>query len=110
MRLAYEVAVSTKRVVHLGGRTGKDGDIARAIGFRWTNDGHEAFYFISKVLLDARAAEVPYPIGGRGWWGIHDLAGLRVEAERTWNFGQPGIVLIHPSHVAIVSEVFTRSL
>jgi citrate lyase subunit beta / citryl-CoA lyase len=107
MRQAYEVAIASKRVAHLGGLTGKDGDIARAIGFRWTNEGHEAFYHISKVLLDARAANVPYPLGGRGWWDIQDLAGLRVEAERTRNFGYNGMLLIHPSHVAIVNEVFT---
>jgi len=94
-------------VVHLGGLTGKDGDIARAIGFRWTDEGHEAFYYISKVLLDSRAAGIPYPMGGRGWWDIQDLEGLRKEAERTKNFGLTGMLLIHPSHVAIVNEVFT---
>jgi citrate lyase subunit beta/citryl-CoA lyase len=107
MRQAYEVATASARVAHLGGLTGKDGDIARAIGFRWTQEGHEAFYYISKVLLDARAANVPYPMGGRGWWDIQDLEGLRVEAERTRNFGYNGMLLIHPSHVPIVNEIFT---
>jgi citrate lyase subunit beta/citryl-CoA lyase len=107
MRQAYEVAIASPRVVHLGGLTGKDGDIARAIGFRWTPEGQEAFYYISKVLLDSRAAGVPYPMGGRGWWDIQDLDGLRAEAVRTKNFGYTGMLLIHPSHVAIVNEVFT---
>jgi citrate lyase subunit beta/citryl-CoA lyase len=107
MRQAYEVAIASPRVVHLGGLTGKDGDIARAIGFRWTTEGHEAFFYIAKVLLDARAANIPYPIGGRGWWDIQDLDGLRVEALRTKNFGYSGMLLIHPSHVRIVNEIFT---
>jgi citrate lyase subunit beta / citryl-CoA lyase len=107
MRQAYEVAIASKRVAHLGGITGKDGDIARAIGFQWTPEGHEAFYYISKVLLDARAANIAYPIGGRGWWDIQDLEGLRAEAIRTRQFGYNGMLLIHPSHVAIVNEVFT---
>ncbi|HZP44041.1 MAG TPA: CoA ester lyase [Candidatus Binataceae bacterium] len=107
MRQAYEVGTASRRVVHMGGLTGKDGDIARAIGFRWTDAGHEAFYYISKVLLDSRAANVPYPIGGRGWWDIQDLEGLRQEAIRTRDFGYTGMLLIHPSHVAIVNEVFT---
>jgi citrate lyase subunit beta/citryl-CoA lyase len=107
MRQAYEVAIASPRVVHLGGLTGKDGDIARAIGFQWTPEGHEAFYYISKVLLDARAAGIAYPIGGRGWWDIKDLDGLRAEAIRTKNFGYSGMLLIHPSHVPIVNEVFT---
>jgi citrate lyase subunit beta / citryl-CoA lyase len=107
MRQAYEMASASPRVAHLGGLTGKDGDIARAIGFRWTNEGQEAFYYISKVLLDVRAANVPYPMGGRGWWDIQDLEGLRLEAERTRNFGYNGMLLIHPSHVPIVNQVFT---
>jgi len=107
MRQAYEVAIASQRVVHLGGLTGKDGDIARAIGFQWTPEGLEAFFYISKVLLDARAANIPYPMGGRGWWDIQDLDGLRIEAVRTRNFGYTGMVLIHPSHVPIVNEVFT---
>jgi citrate lyase subunit beta/citryl-CoA lyase len=107
MRQAYEVGIASPRVVHMGGLTGKDGDIARAIGFQWTLEGHEAFYYISKVLLDARAANVPYPMGGRGWWDIQDLDGLRKEAILTKNFGHMGMLLIHPSHVSIVNEVFT---
>jgi citrate lyase subunit beta/citryl-CoA lyase len=107
MRQAYEVGIASPRVVHMGGLTGKDGDIARAIGFHWTAEGHEAFYYISKVLLDARAANVPYPMGGRGWWEIQDLSGLLEEAIRTKNFGHMGMLLIHPSHVPIVNEVFT---
>ncbi len=109
MRQAYEVAIASKRVAHLGGLTGKDGDIARAIGFQWTPEGHEAFFYISKVLLDARAANIAYPMGGRGWWDIQDLDGLRAEAIRTRAFGYSGMLLIHPSHVAIVNQVFTPS-
>jgi citrate lyase subunit beta / citryl-CoA lyase len=107
MRLAYEAGAASPRVAHMGGVTGKDGDIARAIGFEWTPAGHEAFFYLSKVLLDARAAGVPYPMGGRGWWDIGDLAGLREEAVRTRQFGYTGMLLIHPSHVPIVNEVFT---
>jgi citrate lyase subunit beta/citryl-CoA lyase len=107
MRLAYEAGAASARVAHMGGVTGKDGDIARAIGFEWTPEGHEAFFYLSKVLLDSRAAGVPYPLGGRGWWDIGDLDGLRAEAIRTRQFGYTGMLLIHPSHVPIVNEVFT---
>jgi citrate lyase subunit beta/citryl-CoA lyase len=109
MRLAYEVGIASPRVAHMGGVTGKDGDIARAIGFEWTREGHEAFHYLSKVLLDSRAAGVLYPMGGRGWWDIGDLEGLRAEALRTRQFGYTGMLLIHPSHVPIVNEVFTPS-
>lgn len=107
LRQAYEVATASPRIAYMGGLTGKDGDIARAIGFQWTLEGLEAIFYLSKVLLDVRAAGIPYPLGGRGWWDIRDLEGLRTEAVRTRQLGYTGMLLIHPSHVPIVNEVFT---
>jgi citrate lyase subunit beta / citryl-CoA lyase len=107
LRQAYEVATASPRIAHMGGLTGKDGDIARAIGFQWTPEGMETIFYLSKVLLDVRAAGIAYPLGGRGWWDIRDLEGLRTEAVRTRQLGYTGMLLIHPSHVPIVNEVFT---
>jgi citrate lyase subunit beta/citryl-CoA lyase len=107
IRLAYEVATASPRIAHMGGGTGKDGDVARAIGFQWTDEGFEGLYILAKVLLDVRAANVPYPMGGRGWWDIRDLKGLRAEAIRTRQIGYTGMTLIHPYHVPVVNEVFT---
>jgi citrate lyase subunit beta/citryl-CoA lyase len=109
LRQAYEVGVASPRIAYMGGITGRDGDIARAIGFQWTPEGLETLFYLSKVLLDARAAGVPYPMGGRGWWDIRDLDGLRVEAVKSKQLGYTGMLLIHPSHVPIVNEVFTPS-
>jgi citrate lyase subunit beta/citryl-CoA lyase len=109
LRLAYEVAIASARVAHMGAITGKGGDIATAVGFGWTDEGHEALYLLSKVLLDARAAGVPFPLGGRGWWEIGNLDGLRAEALRTRQLGYTGMLLIHPSHIPIVNEVFSPS-
>jgi citrate lyase subunit beta/citryl-CoA lyase len=107
LRQAYEVATASARIAHMGAITGKNGDIARAVGFGWTDEGHEALYILSKVLLDARAAGVPFPLGGRGWWEIGGLEGLRAEAQRTKQLGYTGMLVIHPSHVPIVNQVFS---
>jgi citrate lyase subunit beta/citryl-CoA lyase len=110
LRQAYEVAAASARVAHMGAITGKDGDIARAVGFGWTDQGYEALYILSKVLLDVRAAGVPFPLGGRGWWEIDDLKGLRAEAQRAKQLGYTGMLLIHPSHIPIVNDVFSPTV
>jgi citrate lyase subunit beta/citryl-CoA lyase len=106
MRLAYEVATSSARVAHMGAAGGKGGDPARSIGFQWTPEGMETLFFRSKVLLDSRAAGIPYPVTG-GWMDLHNLDGLREAALQARRLGYTGMHLIHPSHVPVVNEVFT---
>ena len=106
IRLAYEIATASPRVAHMGASGGKGGDTARSIGFQWTPEGMETLFLRSKVLVDVRAAGVPYPITG-GWMDIHDLDGLRAAAQQAKGLGYTGMNLIHPSHVPVVNEVFT---
>ena len=92
----------------MGGSGGKGGDTARSIGFEWTPQGLETLYLKSKVLIDVRAAGVPYPMSG-GWMDIHNLDGLRALAIQLKQLGYTGMHLIHPSHVPVVNEVFSPS-
>lgn len=103
---AYEIAMASERVAHLGGSGGKGGDTARSIGFQWTPEGMETLFIKSKVLVDARAAGVQFPLSG-GWFDIRDLNGLRSLAKQLKQLGYTGMHLIHPSHVPVVNEVFT---
>jgi citrate lyase subunit beta/citryl-CoA lyase len=106
IRRAYEIAVASERVAHMGGSGGKGGDTARSIGFQWTPEGMETLFIKSKVLVDARAAGVQFPLSG-GWFDIRDLDGLRALAKQLKQLGYTGMHLIHPSHVPVVNEVFT---
>jgi citrate lyase subunit beta/citryl-CoA lyase len=108
IRHAYEIALASERVAHMGGSGGKNGDTARSIGFQWTLEGMETLFIKSKVLVDSRAAGVQYPVSG-GWMDIHNLDGLRQLATRLRQLGYTGMHLIHPSHVPVVNEVFTPS-
>ena len=108
IRRAYEIAMSSPRVAHLGASGGKGGDTARSIGFQWTPQGMETLFLRSKVLLDVRAAGVPFPMSG-GWMDLHNLDGLRQAALQAKRLGYTGMHLIHPSHVPVVNEVFTPS-
>ena len=106
IRQSWEIATASPRVAHMGASGGKGGDTARSIGFQWTPEGMETLFIRAKVLVDVRAAGVPYPMSG-GWMDIHDLDGLRAAARQAKQLGYTGMHLIHPSHVPVVNEVFT---
>ena len=107
IRCAYEIAVASPRVAYLGGAVSRFGDIHQALGYRWTAGGRETLFLRSKVLVDARAAGIRYPISGM-WGGRRDdLDGLRAWATQLRELGYFGMMLGDPAHLAVVHEVFT---
>jgi citrate lyase subunit beta/citryl-CoA lyase len=105
---AYQIATSVPRIAYMGAGISRRGDIARTMGYRWTPEGLETLYFRSKVLLEVRAAGVPNPLSGM-WGDVADLEGLRRLADQTRDIGYEGMMVIHPTHVPIVNEVFSPS-
>ena len=106
IRSAYDIAVSSNRVAHMGASGGRGGDVARSIGYRWSPKGTETLFIRSKVLLDSRAAGVPYPVTGL-WQDIHDHDGLKSFAKHSRDLGYAGMSVIHPSHIEIVNQIFS---
>jgi citrate lyase subunit beta/citryl-CoA lyase len=103
---AYQIATSSPRVPTLSAAAGKGGDTARSLGYLWSKEGTETLYIRSKVLLEARAAGMVYPLIA-SWFDIADLDGLWADARLNRQLGYSGQVVIHPSHVPVVNEVFT---
>ncbi|MEV4341432.1 CoA ester lyase [Streptomyces sp. NPDC049590] len=103
-----EIAAASPRVSSLLGATGPNADVGRELGFEFTPEGLETLYLRSRIILAARAAGLHHPVSGV-WQDIADLDGFRRFAEDNRRLGYRGIVLIHPSHVAIANEVFTPS-
>ena len=88
---AYEIAASSPRVAYLGGvEGGIFGDLGGALGYVQTDHGTETAYLRSKVLIDARAAEVPFPIGG-GMTARRDAEGARMFARENRVLGYNGV-------------------
>jgi citrate lyase subunit beta/citryl-CoA lyase len=108
IRNAYDIALASPRVASIAGGAGKGGDTNRSLGYRWTREGTETLFIRSKVLLDARAAGIEYPLMA-SWFDIGDLDGLIADAQRNRQLGFSGMLLIHPSHVAPVNQIFTPS-
>jgi citrate lyase subunit beta/citryl-CoA lyase len=106
-RESYEIACASDRVAYMGGLATRNGDPAISIGYKWTPRMDETVYIRQKVLLDARAAGVPYPLGGL-WNPFHDLEGLEAFAVQTRAIGYDGMaVLPFAEQVEIVNRVFT---
>jgi citrate lyase subunit beta / citryl-CoA lyase len=103
---AYPIATCSARVPTLAVAASPGGDSARSLGYVWSKEGTETLYMRSKVLLDARAAGVAYPLAAT-WFEIADLNGLRHDVQLNRHLGYTGQILIHPSHVPIVNEIFT---
>jgi citrate lyase subunit beta/citryl-CoA lyase len=103
---AYDIATCSPRIAYMGSGISRRGDIARNVGYRWTPEGLETLYFRSKVLLEVRAAGVPNPLSGM-WGDIADLDGLRALANQTRDLGYEGMMVIHPTHVPVVNEIFS---
>ena len=80
IRLAYEIAIASPRVAYMGGAVSRFGDIHQALGYRWTAEGEETLFLRSKVLVDAQAAGIRYPISGMWGGAVDDLDGLRAWA------------------------------
>ncbi len=107
LRLAYEIAMASPRVACLGGAVSRFGDIHQALGYRWTPEGQETLFLRAKVLLDAKAAGIRYPISGMWGGASDDLAGLRRFAQSLRELGYYGMMLGNPDHIPLVHEIFS---
>jgi len=109
LRLAYDIAVASPRVRYLGGAVSRFGDIHQALGYRWTAEGRETLFLRSKVLVDAKAAGIRYPISGMWGGSVDDVDGLRSWAVELRDLGYFGMMLGDPRHVPLVNEIFSPS-
>lgn len=107
LRSSYEIAMASPRVAYMGGAVSRFGDIVREIGYRWTAEGLESLYLRSKVLIDARAAGIRYPVSGMWAGPASDLDGLRRWAEHLRDLGYHGMLLGPVEHIDVVNEVFS---
>jgi citrate lyase subunit beta / citryl-CoA lyase len=105
---AFDLLSASPRIRSYFGGFARDGDVARTLGARWTRGGHESLYLRSKLLLDGRAAGVPFPISGT-WADLADVEGLAAFARQNRDLGYTGMYVIHPSHVEAVTSAFTPS-
>lgn len=101
----FDVCSAAKRVESVIFGSAEDGDLQRDLHCAFSVDGPELNYARSRVLLEARAAGLPYVLDG-AWSGIQDLDGLRAECTISKRIGYDGRTLIYPKHVPIAREAY----
>jgi citrate lyase subunit beta/citryl-CoA lyase len=104
---AADVFRSSDRVAYGGGIAAPSGDVALAIGFRWSDTFEETFVLRSQVLIAARACGIDNPV--TGLVTSVDPEPVRRFAEQSRALGYAGMFVIHPSHVAIANDAFRPS-
>jgi citrate lyase subunit beta/citryl-CoA lyase len=108
IRNAYEMAAASPRVAYMGGVAGGFwGDLGGTLGLIMSPEATESLYLRSKVLVDVRAAGVPFPIGG-GATATPDPEAIRRFARENKHLGYTGtFTRARREVVEIVHEVFT---
>ncbi|WP_433503130.1 HpcH/HpaI aldolase/citrate lyase family protein [Pseudonocardia halophobica] len=100
-----ELAIASPRVAALQAAAAEGADIERDLGFTWTPDGLETLYLRSRAVLACRAHGLRHPLVGV-WQDLRDTAGLAAYARQNRGLGFAGQLVLHPSHVATVNEVY----
>jgi len=101
----FDLCSAADRVESVVFGSAEDGDLQRDLHCAFSIDGPELNYARSRVLVEARAAGLPYVLDG-AWSGVKDLDGLRAECTLSKRIGYDGRTLIHPTHVAVAREAY----
>lgn len=102
----YDLATSVKRVESVAFGSAEDGDLQRELGCGFSVEGTEMLYARSKVLLEARAAKLPYVLDG-AFSAVKDLDAFRVDCTLSRRLGYDGRTLIHPSQILVAREAYS---
>ena len=104
----FEIATAAPRVESVAFGSAEDGDLQRDLKSAWSVEGTELLYARSKVLLEARAARLPYVLDG-AFSEIGNEEALRADCRLSKRLGYDGRTLIHPSQVAPARELYAAS-
>lgn len=104
-RYIHEIAANP-RVESIAAVSARGADLERNMGFTWTPEGTETLYHRSRAVIACKAAGKRFPIGGM-WQEVHDLEGLRKQALFNKQLGFSGEIVLHPSNVPVINEVYS---
>lgn len=106
VRNTYALATASPRVASVCPGIARDGDLQRDLGAAWSLNGPELAYARAKVLLDAKAAGIAYPLDGV-FADLQDDEGFLAEATMARRLGYCGKTLIHPRQIPLAHRAFT---
>jgi citrate lyase subunit beta/citryl-CoA lyase len=101
----YDLLKASPRVASVCFGSARDGDLQADLGCGWSLEGTELLYARSKVLLDARAAGVEYPLDGV-FADLGDEEGLFADSRLSARLGYVGRTVIHPKQIDPVRRAY----
>lgn len=101
----FDVASAAARIESVAFGSAEDADLQRDLKCAWSVEGTEMLYARSKVLLDSRAAGLPYVLDG-AFSDIGNDDDLRSDCVLSKRLGYDGRTLIHPGQIAIAREAY----
>ena len=104
----FELSSFSKRVQSVAFGSAEDGDLQGDLGCSFSIDGPELLYARSRVLLEARAAGLPYVLDG-AFSGIDDLQGFEEDCALSKRLGYEGRTLVHPSQIEPAKKIYSIS-
>ena len=104
----YELASYLSRIESVSFGSAEDGDLQTNLGCSFSIEGPELLYARSKVLLEARAAQLPYVLDG-AFSGIDDLDGFKEDSKISRRLGYDGRTLVHPAQIEPAREIYSIS-
>lgn len=108
LRVAYEIARHSPRVVGLAFSSGEMGDFMADLGGQWTREGEAMLYPRSKLLCETRAAGLSWPVDGVVM-NLADTSVLESECRLARRLGYQAKMAIHPGQLDVIHAVFTPS-
>ena len=104
----HELASCLPRIESVSFGSAEDGDLQTNLGCSFSIEGPELLYARSRVLLEARAAKLPYVLDG-AFSGIDDLDGFKKDCKISRRLGYDGRTLVHPTQIEPAREIYTIS-
>ncbi len=108
LRNTYEIAKASQRVAGMALASAEEGDFMVDLGGRWTPRTLALTYPRSKLVVDTRAAGLPWLVDGV-FMNLKDTTALREECQVARELGFVGKMAIHPTQLDVMHDVFTPS-
>ena len=104
----FDCASAATRIESMAFGSAEDADLQRDLKCAWSVEGTEMLYARSKVLLDSRAAGLPYVLDG-AFSDIGNDDALFADSRLSKRLGYDGRTLIHPNQIETARRAYAPS-
>jgi citrate lyase subunit beta/citryl-CoA lyase len=104
----FDCASAATRIESMAFGSAEDADLQRDLKCAWSVEGTEMLYARSKVLLDSRAAGLPYVLDG-AFSDIGNDDALFADCRLSKRLGYDGRTLIHPNQIETARRAYAPS-